>query len=351
MDFKALLTQYADFLEQLFSQSKGKRVVGIDIGSSSIKAVEIVAVKDKYEIQNWAIELIDGNETKAALQRLLARMNVKDQMPVAAVSGKGTLIRYVEMPRMPIEDLRKSFTYEIDKYFPFDPQTIYTDCFMVESSAKTNKVPVLLVAVKKELVDAKLALFKEVGMELSVVTTNSIATANAFEKFVKVKEEGSAKAILDIGGAVSNLMILDKNHTPSFTRDLFVGSQEMTKQVASKLGITSEAANELKLNPGDKIAEVLQACEPSVQSLVAEIRLSLDYFKTEKNAAVTELFLVGGGSLLKGIDAAFEKSLNIPVKVWDPLANVALTSSVDASAIRTHSSQLGVAIGLALTKI
>jgi type IV pilus assembly protein PilM len=146
-------------------------------------------------------------------------------------------------------------------------------------------------------------------------------------------------------------MILDKNHSPSFTRDLFVGSQDISKQIATQLGVSFEKANELKLNPGERRNEILKACEPSIQSLVAEIQLSLEYFKTEKNSLVSELFLVGGGSLLQGIEESFEKSLNIPVKVWNPLAGIKLGALVSRSDIQNHSSQLGVAIGLALTKV
>ena len=352
MNFRLFLSKYLGFISRFLPQSPQKTLVGFDIGTSSIKAVEIGYKKDFFEIQNWAVESIEGADAKGALKRLLTKMSIKDQEPVAAVSGKGTLIRYADMPRMPIEELRKAFLYEIDKYFPFDPKTIYTDCHIIDPQSKEKKVPVLVVAAKKDLVDERIKLFKEVEMDLTYVTTNSIATANAFERLVK-KTEGAtgARVVLDIGEAVSNLMILDKNNSPCFTRDIFVGSQDISKQIAQALGVSLPEAEKLKKEPGDKTNEVMQASQATLNNLIGETQLSLDYFKTEKNATVTELFLVGGGSLFKGIEEIFEKSLHIPVKVWNPLANLRLGSTVVVADINKYSSQLGVAIGLALTKI
>ena len=351
MNLRSLLQQYLNFLNRVLPKSRQTLVVGFDIGTSSVKAVEIGYVDNSFEIKRWGLEPIEGADTKAALKRLFSRMNIKDQIPVASVSGKGTLMRYVDMPRMPIEELRKAFVYEIDKYFPFDPQTIYTDCYIINSPIKEKKMTVLVVAAKKELVDERIKLFKEAGMILAHVTTNSIATASVFEKLASQQVMTGASAVLDIGGSVSNLMIFDKNHSPCFTRDIFTGSQDMSKQIANSMGVDVAQAEQIKLSPGDKANDIIQACEASIDNLIGEVHLSFDYFMTENNLNVSALFLVGGGSLLRGIEGIFEKNLNIPVKVWNPLSGVNLGPEVNASEVNKFSSQLGVALGLALTKI
>ena len=207
---------------------------------------------------------------------------------------------------------------------------------------------VLIAAVKKEMIDDRLKFFKEAGLELGRVTLNSIATSNAFVRLgPAVTKTTNAKAVLDIGGSVSSLMIF-KDNSPRFTRDIFVGSQELTKQISNALGIDQIQAESLKRFPGDKLSQVIEACDTSINNLIAEIRLSIDYFMTEKNIQVDELFLFGGGSLLKGVEGAFEKSLGVPVKIWNPLTNVRLTSHVASTDIQDHSSQLGVALGLGL---
>jgi Tfp pilus assembly PilM family ATPase len=252
------------------------------------------------------------------LQRIFIRMNIKDQTPVASVSGKGISIRYVDMPRMSLLEVKKSFKYEVDKYFPFDPKSIYTDCYILNPKSE-GKMMLLVVAVKKELVDERIKLFKEIGVELSYVTTNSIATANAFENALKAQGNAQAKAILDIGVLVSSLMILDNDDSPCFTRDIFIGSQHFSNE--------------------------------AIENLVKEIQLSFDYLFTEKNIPVNELYLSGEEVLLKTIVGPVEKNLKIPVKIWNPLIGLHLGPEVVSSEIEPFSSQLGVAVGLALTKI
>ena len=351
LDIKASLNTYLSMINRLIPKPVHSSVIGIDIGTSTVKAVGMAEIGAHLEINSWAVECIEAEDVKGALARLLARIPFADKVPVAAVSGKGTLIRYIDMPRMPLEDLRKSFAYDLDKYFPFDPQSIYTDCFILDGKSREKRMPVLVSAVKKDIIDGRLKLFKEVGIEISHITINSIATANAFERLgLAMAQTTQAKAILDIGGSVSNLLII-KDRIPRFTRDIFVGSNEMTKQIANTLGIDVAQAEQLKSSPGNRGNEVMDACDAAVGNLVSEIRLSLDYFMTEKNIQVDEFFLLGGGALFKGIEGVFEKNLGIPVKKWDPLTDVRLSAPVSSSDIRRFSSQLGVAVGLALTKV
>jgi type IV pilus assembly protein PilM len=204
-----------------------------------------------------------------------------------------------------------------------------------------------MAAVKKEMLDERLKLFKEAGLELNCVTINSIAIANAFKRLgPPATASGKAKAVLDIGGSASCLMIF-KDSSPRFARDIFVGSQELTRKIANALGIDPAQAESLKLKPGEQLPQVIEACDMPINNLITEIRLSMDYFMTEKNIQVDELFLGGGGSLLKGIEGMFEKNLGLPVKNWDPLVGAHLNPSVSKD-IQTYAAQFGVALGLGL---
>ena len=172
--------------------------------------------------------------------------------------------------------------------------------------------------------------------------------ANAFNRLgPQVTASGKAKAVLDIGGSASCLMIF-KDSSPRFARDIFVGSQELTKKIANALGVDEAQAEAIKRQPGEKLAQVIEACDMPINNLISEIRLSMDYFMTEKNIQVDELFLGGGGSLLKGIEGVFEKNLGLPVKIWNPLANVRLNAPAASGDIQTYAAQFGVALGLGL---
>jgi type IV pilus assembly protein PilM len=255
---------------------------------------------------------------------------------------------------MSLGDLKRSFSLEVDKYFPFDKDSIYTDCSILDPKSKDKKMAVLIAAVKKEMVDERIKVLSTAGFDPQQVTINAIAVANAYQK-LSIEPDGNdktkncAKAILDIGGTVSNLMIL-KDMVPRFTRDIFIGSQEITKRISNALGISMEEAELLKLNPGDQIENVYNICESTISNWVSEIRLSLDYFITEKNIQVDELLLTGGGSMLTGIENMFEKNLDLKVRKWDLLSSVSYSSNVDKEAILRQSPRLAVALGLALSQ-
>ena len=348
MDYKKLFGQYLLLVNRLIPKPLAPPVIGIDIGTSSIKAVELGQTAAGIEVRHWAIEPLVNNDTKSALKKIVERLQLNNQLLVTSVFGKGTLIRYVDLPRMALEDLRKSYVFDLDKYFPFDAKSIYTDCSILDPEGKDKKMLVLLAAVKKEMVDDRIKLFKEAGLELNRVTINSIALANAFYRLgPPVSASGNAKAVLDIGGSVSCLMIF-KDSAPRFARDIYVGSHEMTKKIANALGVDEVQAEAIKRQPGDKLALVTEACEMPINNLVTELRLSMDYYMTEKNIKVDELFLVGGGSLLKGIEAVFEKSLGLPAKIWNPLEKTQLNASTVPGDIQAYAAQLGVALGLGL---
>lgn len=342
-----MFDQYLTLVKGVIPKAPVPAVIGIDIGTFSIKAVELGQTASGVEVRHWATEPV-GQDPKAALKKISERLRFNGQLLASSVFGKGTLIRYVDLPRMPLEDLRKSYVFDLDKYFPFDPKSIYTDCSILDPDGKDKKMSVLLAAVKKELVDDRIKLFKETGLELNCVTINSIASANAFSRLgPPVNASGKAKAMLDIGGSASCFMIF-KDSFPRFTRDIFVGSQELTRKIANAMGVDEAKAEAFKCSPGEQLPQLIEACEGPVNNLITEVRMSMDYYMTEKNVQIDEFFLGGGGSLLNGIEGMFEKSLGLPVKIWNPLANVHLSSSNEPNGIQSHAAQFGVALGLGL---
>lgn len=351
-----LLEQYFRFVKRFLPSEKGVTKVGLDLTGNSCKFVELAQMGDQYEIQGWGIESFGGASVADGLKSALSRHPLSVKSPVTSVSGKGTLIRYVDMPRMSNDDLKKSFSLEVDKYFPFDQNSIYTDCSILDPKNKDKKMAVLIAAVKKEMVDERIKILIAAGLEPQQVTINPIAVANAYLRLSRGlpqnsddKSKNCAKAILDIGDSVSNLMIL-KDAVPRFTRDIFIGSQEMTKRVSNTLGLSLEDAEGLKRHPGDQLENIYNICESTIANWVSEIRLSLDYFITEKNIQVDELLLTGGGSMLSGIETMFEKNLDLRVRKWDIFAGVNFAPGIDKDAIIKQGPRLAVAVGLALTQ-
>lgn len=351
-----LLEKYLSVIKHLIPQKAVTPSVGLDIGVHSCKLLEVFPSGDSFEIIRWGIEPIGKDSVETVVSRLFKRLNIQTKDVYTAVSGKGTLIRYIDMPRMAMEELRKSFELESDKYFPFARDQIYTDCYILDQKGKDKQMQVLIAASKKEIINERLQLLTKLGFQPNFISINPIAISNVFNilgqkipgnDYFNLGSKSSSVAILEMGESVSNLIILVDNQ-PRFTRDLFIGGQELTKRMSNVLGISVEEAEKLKVNPGSQIQEVLAACDSVLVNLISEIRLSFDYFTTENNAPISKLFLTGGASLLEGLRDLFSKNLDIPVERWDPIASLKIASGLSVEDIRKNSSYLGVALGLAL---
>jgi len=212
---------------------------------------------------------------------------------------------------------------------------------------------VMAAATKKELIDLRIKLLTDLGMPIELIGLNPIVLANTFHVLGfadgadKKASEDSVIALLDMGESVSSLTILvDK--LPRFTRDIFIGGRDFTKSISNALGISFKDAENLKRNPGDKVEQVFDACDATIMNIIQELRLSMDYFATEKNQEIKRLLLTGGTSMLEGVDEAFEKNLEIKVNQWNPLAMLRLAESVPKKNLDKNSCKLGVALGLAL---
>lgn len=354
MSLKVLLEKYLAFIKRFIPESVVKPLVGIDLGSNACKLVELKASSSGLELVNWAIVPVLKGDYKPALQQVLSKLTVPANSIPAALYGKGTLVRYLDMPRMGTEEMKKSFAYEVDKYFPFPKDQIYTDCHILNAKEKDSRMMVLAAAAKKEMVHQRIDLLKEFGLEAEYLTFNSIGLANAYDSLTRTSRSGgapgairSAVALLDIGERVSNLVILVQGE-PRFTRDIFIGGYEMTSAVSNALSLDLKAAEDLKCNPGDRTEEVVRACESAILNLSSEVRLSFDYFATEKNTPIAELVLTGGGSLLEGLPEMISKNLEVPAHRWNLLEQLKVGPGVEAKELEKTVNRLGVAIGLAL---
>src|SRR3989338_2039976 len=179
---KNLFDQYVSLIKSHLPHKKeATPSIGLDIGTDACKAIEIVPQEDSFEIVNWAVESVESDGLVPAVKRIFDKFNIESKSIYPAISGQGTLIRYIDdLPRMVIEDLRKSITLEGDKHFPFPKETIYTDCYILDSNNKQGKMSVLVAAAKKGIVEQRLQLLNEMNVHVDFIGINPIAIANVF---------------------------------------------------------------------------------------------------------------------------------------------------------------------------
>ncbi|MEI6438112.1 MAG: type IV pilus assembly protein PilM [Candidatus Omnitrophota bacterium] len=353
---------YIKLIKRFFPLNRQSSSIGLDVGLAAVRSVEITSKNGVFELVRWGIEPLAANDDKAAAVALgktatALGPQAGSRPVVASVGGKGTLVRYVDMPRMSTSELRRAFEIESDKYFPFPKDTVYTDCHILDTTDNNRKMAVLVSAVKKDLVDGRMKLLKDAGMDPATVTLASVAMANAFAVFPPEgvapvdgkSREFKASAVLDIGETCTNLMIIFAG-LPRFNRDVFIGTQEIYKRVSNLLGVPPQEVPAL-LQPGMTLTELAQKGVDAVMAnLIAEIRLSFEYFVTEKNLAVTRIFLAGEGAQVPGVEKAFKDGMDIPVSVWNPLDKMPRSATAASEGLKAAGPRLVTALGLALNE-
>jgi len=337
---------------------KQKRILGLDIGSSEVKAIELTRGGDGLSISAYAATKVNSpDEVKFAIKEVLRKGGFKTKRVVTSVSGRSVIVRYVTMLQMSREDLQSAIRYEADKYIPFEVEEVVLDCQILEENVgkgegDQQEMKVLLVAVKRSLIEEHVLLLRECGLQPAIIDVDAFALGNAFELRTlnthREKEyEDKVIALIDIGANKTNINIM-KGKTSYFTREVYLAGNDFTEAIARRLGIEEAEAETLKCDPRDRVGEVEECILPTLDDLGNEIQLSFDYFENQFDKEVEEVYISGGSSKLPGLARTFEANFDKHIVFWDPLENLpARADKLDEKSLRQRSGQLAVTVGLA----
>ena len=347
---KSFLQAYFKFIKKFLPEQKADIRLGLDLGTREYKLVEVRLEGKDVHLVNCIVRNYNETNFAATVQPALDQIQSSSRFFSTAINGKGTLVRFLDFPQMTAREFGQSFAIEEDKYFPFPADEIYTDFQILEENSKSKTMSVIIAAAKKEIVDKKLEMLKPLTKPVGFMALHSIALTHAVDALGLNQEmpaEGGV-ALLDIGQTVSTLIIFAEG-VPRFTRDIYIGGQDMTRRVGNAMSLSVEEAENLKCHPGERLQEVSQAVEAVVQSLIQELRLSFEYFATEKRTEVVKLYLTGGAAAMAGMEDIFKKNLETPVERWNILSSKNLKYDKERFAdIMPHEAKLGAAFGLAL---
>lgn len=332
----------------------GKSIIGLDIGSHCVKAVEVSRGGGGLSLTGVAqIRVNSPERIVEAIQETFAAGGFKTRRVVSAVSGRAVIVRYVPMSNMPDEELRRAVAYEADKYIPFDVDDVILDCQRVDDdtgpAAPGGQIKVLLVAVKRSVIDEHVALVQQAGLTPVVIDCDYFALGNAFETRARRlgEEDDTVRAMLDIGAAKTSINIL-KGKVSHFTRDFYVAGNDLTEMIARRFGESPADVERMKEDPGDALESMQEAFAGVLEDIGSEVRLSFDYYENQFDQQVQEVLLSGGSVLFPGCDQMLGDILGLPTRLWDPL------ESLDTSALGAQVTQLGkttsslaIAVGLA----
>lgn len=321
--------------------------IGIDIGSQAIKMVKLRLLKGSAELLAFAFE--EGcSDLAGALKRIMQPEKIRKVN--ISVSGPEVLTRYVNFPRMSQEELTSSLKFEVQKHIPFSISEVNLDSVILKANLPDNKMLVLVAAVKKEFINQRLKFLQDAGLSVNIIEVDSLALINSFNFSYCDEPElkNKAVALLNIGGAFSNLNILEEC-VPRLSRDIQIAGNDFTRKLQEVSAVNFEMAEVLKLNPkNENLDKIIRAVDPVAANLANEIRTSFDYYESQSSSSVSKIFLSGAGSKFKGLKDVLANLVGIEVQYWDPLKKISTADITDIEKLKDKAAELAVAIGVAL---
>jgi len=330
-----------------------RTIVGLDIGSHSVKAVEVSRSGSTLALTGVGqARAAAPDQLVEAVREAFSAGGFKTRRVVTAVSGRSVIVRYVPMMNVPDAELRRAVAYEADKYIPFDVDEVVLDCQKVEEAAAAapgGQIKVLLVAVKRSVLDEHVAMIQKAGLTPVVVDCDYFALGNAFEaRALRLgQEDGTVRALLDIGAAKTSINIL-KGQTSHFTRDFYVAGNDVTETLAKRFGEAPEDVERMKEDPGQALESMKEAFASVLEDIGSEVRLSFDFYENQFDQQVQQVHLSGGSVLFPEADKMLSEILGLSAKLWDPLEALDTSDlSEQVAGLGKTSARLAVAVGLA----
>jgi len=360
--------QLADLRRDGVFFSKSKNLVGLDIGSSSIKVVELKDLgKGKgYHLVNASIEplspeaivdgaIMDSGLVIDAVQRSFASRNIKASDVAIALSGHSVIIKRISLPVMSEEELAESIQWEAEQYIPFDVEDVNIAYQILKGTnlAGDGNMDVLLVAAKKDKINDYTAVVSQAGKTTALVDVDVFALQNAFEMNYEV-DSGLTCALANIGASVANVAVL-KGNSSIFWRDISIGGSQYNDAIRKELNLSFEQSERLKRGeevdgvPAENVTPILTSVNDYVG---AEIQKTLDFFKnTTPGESIDKLLVSGGGSRVPHLLESLGERFGIPVEKMDPFRRVTIAKDIPPETAEELASCAAVAVGLASRKV
>lgn len=341
-----------------------KEIIGIDIGSSSVKAVQLREAKGVWHLQNLGVvplpaeaivdnTLMDSSSVVEATKNLLKSLNSKAKDVSSSVSGNSIIIRKILLPTMTQEELDDQIQWEAEQYIPFDINDVHIDFQILNPDDRDpSKMSVLLAASKKDIVNDYLAVFNEAGLKLVVMDVDAFAVQNAFELNYEVDQE-EVSALINIGASIMNINIV-KGGLSLFTRDVQMGGNLYTEEIQKQLSVRSDDAERIKLTRDTADQDRLQSCLARVnENLSMEIRRSLDFYNsTATDGKIDKVFLSGGCAKIPLLTDSIGERLGLPVEIINPFQKIICNDKeFDPEYLQEMGPIVTVAVGLAIRRL
>jgi type IV pilus assembly protein PilM len=344
-----------------------RQCVGLDIGTSAIKLVQLKIGRREVALQNFGIEplplqaIVDGavmnhGAVVDALRNLTKRIHLRGKDMAIAISGNAVIVKRITIPRMEGPALDEQMEWEVQQNIPFSREDVVVDHSVLVEQTPQGQMEVVLVAAKKEVVNQYIQIVRDAGLNPTVVDTAAFALQNAVEASVGFGP-GETVAIVNSGAAFSTLCIVS-DAMPMFNRDVASAGNTYTEAIQGRLAVSMDGAEAYKVggaNPqsADVVPQEVHRILAQVSEQVAsEYQRSLDFFLHDQlGSQLSRIFLAGGTALVPQLPKAIQDRARIPVQILDPFARVAVDPRrFDVEYLKANAPVAAIAFGLALRR-
>ena len=348
-----------------FNRTKG--VVGLDIGSATIKLVELKEKKGgNFLLQRIGVEplspeaIVDGSIMDSslvvdAIQKLNEQSGVKAANFATSVSGHSVIIKKIELPAMELDELAESIQWEAEQHIPFDINDVRLDYVTLGGDdTMQESMEVLLVAVKREKVNDYVSVISQSGKSPVIVDVDAFAIQNAYELNYDLDPLKNV-ALINMGAGVSNINIVARGQSV-FWRDISFGGNQFTEALQREFNLSFDQAESLKrgetvgsYSAGDarKVLDQISA------EMANEIQKTFDFFgATSSEGPVDELVLSGGCALTPNLQEVLRERFGVPTELLNPFRRVQFKESdFNREWLESIAPMLAVSVGLAIRKV
>jgi type IV pilus assembly protein PilM len=365
----SVASEWQDRIKRLFTVSledlnpfkRQETYAAIDIGSSSIKVLEVRTSSDQLELLNWATiptppSAIQSNMVSEpdrvgeAIKALFEAKGIRARKAVTAVPGPAVMIKRVTLPSQTAQETEQTIMLEAGNFIPEELDNVNLDYQVIDTRTESREMEVLLAAAKKDIVHSYSETLKAAGLQPVVVDVDYFALDNLYElNYDPVADQ--VVALVNIGARYSSINIL-KGGRSVFTGDVPVGGRDITEALTRDLGVTADEAEKLKTGRGGSSVDQEQlsmALGPAVDALIEEIHYALSFFWTAATDERIDILYLSSAPRAR-LATRLAERVEAPVEVTDPFRRIAMTSSIDGAALQRRASEFAVALGMSVRR-
>ena len=332
--------------------------IGLDIGSGFVKMVEVDHSGDQPEVSRVAMrpllpdaivegEIMDYGLVSETVRGLFQDLGMKGTDVVTAIGGHDVIIKKIEMDRMKESDAREVIRWEAEQHVPFDIKSVELDFQILDPDGPGSQMQVLLVAAKRELVDNKVGLLQDAGVNPVIIDIDAFALHNAFQHNYPDSSDGII-ALVNVGHETTNVNILDDG-VPILTRDIPFGSRKIREDLQRERGLTAEQAEDV-VQARETVHDLDSFVESSADEVAVGIERASAFLMTREDGdSVGRIFLSGGGARIPGMAETLGRRMNVATELVNSFERVPVQSAAAGDiSIEEAAPMLLLPLGLAL---